>query len=109
MDINKHLKSLEGPILVLGASGFIGANLFKMLLSKREDVYGLCRREKGWRLNDIQSENILFADVNDSVALQNLINTISPKTVFDFISYGAYSFEEKHEIKQKNIGLYKSS
>ncbi len=69
-----------------------------MLLSKREDVYGLCRREKGWRLNDIQSENILFADVNDSVALQNLINTISPKTVFDFISYGAYSFEEKHEI-----------
>jgi len=98
MDINKHLKSLEGPILVLGASGFIGANFFKMLLSKREDVYGLCRREKGWRLNDIQSENILFADVNDSVALQNLINTISPKTVFDFISYGAYSFEEKHEI-----------
>jgi len=98
MDINKHIKSLEGPILVLGASGFIGANLFKMLLSKRKDVYGLCRLERGWRLNDIQSENILFADVNDSAALQNLINTVSPKTIFDFISYGAYSFEDKHEI-----------
>jgi nucleoside-diphosphate-sugar epimerase/glycosyltransferase involved in cell wall biosynthesis len=98
MNINKHILSLEGPILVLGASGFIGANLIKMLLSKREDVYGLCRLEKGWRLDEVDSKNIIFADVNDSVAIKNLINTISPRTVFDFISYGAYSFEESHEI-----------
>ena len=98
MDINKHILSLEGPILVLGASGFIGANLFKMLLSKREDVYAVCRLEKGWRLEDVDSKNIIFTDVNDSVALKNLINTITPRTVFDFISYGAYSFEESHEI-----------
>ena len=58
MDINKHILSLEGPILVLGASGFIGANLFKMLLSKRDDVYGVCRLEKGWRLDDVDSKNI---------------------------------------------------
>ena len=98
MDINKHILSLEGPILVLGASGFIGANLFKMLLSKREDVYAVCRLEKGWRLEDVDSKNIIFTDVNDSVALKNLINTITPRTVFDFISYGAYSFEDSHEI-----------
>ena len=98
MDINKHILSLEGPILVLGASGFIGANLFKILLSKREDVYGVCRLEKGWRLDEVDIKNIIFADVNDSVAIKNLINTITPRTVFDFISYGAYSFEESHEI-----------
>ena len=98
MDINKHILSLEGPILVLGASGFIGANLFKMLLSKRDDVYGVCRLEKGWRLDDVDSKNIFHTDVNDSVALKNLINTITPRTVFDFISYGAYSFEDSHEI-----------
>ena len=98
MDINKHIQSLEGPILVLGASGFIGANLFKILLSKREDVYGVCRLEKGWRLEGVDTKNIMFTDVNDSVALKNLINTITPRTVFDFISYGAYSFEESHEI-----------
>ena len=98
MDINKHILSLEGPILVLGASGFIGANLFKMLLSKRDDVYGVCRLEKGWRLDDVDSKNIFHTDVNDSVALKNLINTVTPKTVFDFISYGAYSFEDSHEI-----------
>ena len=98
MNINKHILSLEGPILVLGASGFIGANLFKMLLSKREDVYGLCRLEKGWRLEGVDSKNIILADVNDSVAIKNLINTITPRTVFDFISYGGYSFEDSHEI-----------
>jgi len=98
MDINKHIQSLEGPILVLGASGFIGANLFKILLSKREDVYGVCRLEKGWRLEGVDTKNIMFTDVNDSAALKNLINTITPRTVFDFISYGAYSFEESHEI-----------
>ena len=98
MDINKHIQSLEGPILVLGASGFIGANLFKILLSKREDVFGVCRLEKGWRLEGVDTKNIMFTDVNDSVALKNLINTITPRTVFDFISYGAYSFEESHEI-----------
>ena len=98
MNINKHIQSLEGPILVLGASGFIGANLFKILLSKREDVFGVCRLEKGWRLEGVDTKNIMFTDVNDSVALKNLINTITPRTVFDFISYGAYSFEESHEI-----------
>ena len=98
MDINKHIQSLEGPILVLGASGFIGANLFKILLSKREDVFGVCRLEKGWRLEGVDTKNIMFTDVNDSAALKNLINTITPRTVFDFISYGAYSFEESHEI-----------
>ena len=98
MDINKHILSLEGPILVLGASGFIGANLFKMLLSKRDDVYGVCRLEKGWRLDDVDNKNIFHTDVNDSVALKNLINTITPRTVFDFISYGAYSFEGSHEM-----------
>ena len=98
MNINKHILSLEGPILVLGASGFIGANLFKILLSKREDVFGVCRLEKGWRLEGVDTKNIMFTDVNDSVALKNLINTITPRTVFDFISYGAYSFEESHEI-----------
>ena len=98
MNINKHIQSLEGPILVLGASGFIGANLFKILLSKREDVFGVCRLEKGWRLEGVDTKNIMFTDVNDSAALKNLINTITPRTVFDFISYGAYSFEESHEI-----------
>ena len=30
---------IQGPILVLGASGFVGANLFRALLRQRNDVY----------------------------------------------------------------------
>ena len=35
-----NIRQLQGPILVLGASGFVGANLLRMLLEHREDVYG---------------------------------------------------------------------
>ncbi len=39
MNAITHIKALKGPILVTGASGFIGANLFKLLLANRQDVF----------------------------------------------------------------------
>lgn len=89
-----HINALKGPILVTGASGFIGANLFKMLLAHRQDVFACVRREKGWRLADVDDANIVAVDLNDSAAAKNLVDTLSPATVFDCASYGAYSFEE---------------
>ena len=41
---------LQGPILVLGASGFVGANLLRMLLRHRPDVVGTSSRLPAWRL-----------------------------------------------------------
>ena len=35
---SSNIRQLQGPILVLGASGFIGANLLRTLLEHREDV-----------------------------------------------------------------------
>ncbi len=43
-------RELKGPILVLGASGFIGANLMHALLASRSDVVGTASREPAWRL-----------------------------------------------------------
>ncbi len=94
MSIKAHIIALKGPILVTGASGFIGANLFKMLAVYRQDVYAVLRQNKGWRLTDIDDERIIVTDLNDSAATKNLINSIKPKTIFDFVAYGAYSFEE---------------
>ncbi len=94
MSIKAHIIALKGPILVTGASGFIGANLFKMLAVYRQDVYAVVRQNKGWRLTDIDDERIIVTDLNDSAATKNLINSIKPKTIFDFVAYGAYSFEE---------------
>ena len=94
MSIKAHIDALKGPILVTGASGFIGANLFKMLAAHRQDVFAVVRQEKGWRLAEIDDEQIIAVDLNDSAAAKNLIDTIKPKTMFDFVAYGAYSFEE---------------
>jgi len=94
MTLIAHIKALKGPVLVTGASGFIGANLFKMILAHRQDVFACVRREKGWRLADVDDASIVAVDLNDSAAAKNLIDTLGPKTVFDCASYGAYSFEE---------------
>lgn len=93
-DIPAYIRSLRGPILVTGASGFVGANLFKMLAAVRPDVYACVRQEKGWRLADVGDESIAAVDFNDSAATKNLVDTINPQTVFDCIAYGGYSFEQ---------------
>lgn len=103
-DFKKEIDALVGPILVIGASGFIGANLFKMISKHRIDVYAVVRHDKGWRLEDVADEHILEANLNDRNATKNLLNSIKPKTVFDCKAYGAYSFEEEsYLIYQTNF------
>jgi polyisoprenyl-phosphate glycosyltransferase len=89
-----HIRALRGPILVTGASGFIGANLFRTLAAHRSDVFAAVRREKNWRLVDCSDDQLVAADLNDFAATKNLVNGLHPQTVFDCAAYGAYSFEE---------------
>jgi len=93
-DLHAHIRALRGPIVVTGASGFIGANLFRMLAAVRDDVYGVVRRARNWRLADVGEERIVAVDLNDIAATKNLVQSMVPKTVFDTVAYGAYSFEE---------------
>jgi len=93
-DLQAYIRALRGPVLVTGASGFIGANLFKMLAAVRDDVYAVINREKGWRLVDVHDERVIAVDLNDFAATKNLVNSVNPQTVFDCVAYGAYSFEE---------------
>lgn len=93
-DIQAYIRALRGPVLVTGASGFIGANLYKMLAAVRGDIYAIINREKGWRLADVHDEHVIAIDFNDFAAAKNLVNSLAPQTVFDCVAYGAYSFEE---------------
>jgi len=97
-DIQAYIRSLRGPVLVTGASGFIGANLFKMLAAGRDDVFAVVHREKGWRLVDVRDERVIAVDINDYAAVKNMINSVSPQTVFNCVAYGAYSFEEDSNL-----------
>ena len=93
-DLNSHIRALRGPILITGASGFIGANLFRTLAAVRDDVFAAVRRGRNWRLADVGDEQLVAVDFNDFAATKNLINSLQPHTIFDCAAYGAYSFEE---------------
>ena len=93
-DLQAYIRALRGPVLVTGASGFVGANLFKMLAAVRNDVYAVVQRDKVWRLAEVMDERVIAVDINDYAATKNLVNSVNPQTVFDCVAYGAYSFEE---------------
>ena len=94
-DLLPYVKSLRGPILVTGASGFIGANLFHMLLAVRSDTFACSRREKGYRLAQVSDNQVVAVDLNDSAAVRNMVTSLRPQTVFHCAAYGAYSFEQE--------------
>jgi len=96
--LQTFIRALQGPILVSGASGFIGANLFKLINGVRDDVYAVVRSEKNWRLADAKEDHVIAVDLNDYAAVKNLINSVAPKTVFDCAAYGAYSFEKEASL-----------
>ncbi|QJD80994.1 NAD-dependent epimerase/dehydratase family protein [Spirosoma rhododendri] len=92
---------LNGPIVIFGASGFIGANLFEQLFRVRKDVFALTHdATKAWRLKllDVPAENIIHCDILSDTSIKDVFGKIHPRTVFNLAAYGAYS-------KQKNVGL----
>lgn len=96
---NAHkIKSLQGPILVLGGSGFIGANLMWALLGHRDDVYGTTSNFDAWRLEGLPERNKAVVDLLVDADLESLFAEISPRTVFNCVSYGGYSFEADHQL-----------
>jgi polyisoprenyl-phosphate glycosyltransferase len=101
MTLNDKIQALKGPIFVFGASGFIGANLFKEILRVRKDVYALTHdAQRAWRLKllNIPSENIIHCDIVSKVSVEDTFEAFKPQTIFNLAAYGAYS-------KQKDATL----
>ncbi len=96
--LHVKIRQLQGPILVLGASGFVGANLLRSLLQHREDVFGTATRLPAWRLTDLPAQHVLITDLLIDSNLDALLASVKPRTIFDCIAYGAYSFETDSEL-----------
>lgn len=97
-------RELHGPILILGASGFIGANLMRTLLEVRADVFGTASREPAWRLAPFGADHIITVDLLARGNVAALLDRIQPATVFDCVAYGAYPFEQDVErMYQTNV------
>ena len=104
--IDDKIRALQGPILILGASGFIGANLMRLLAPLRPDVYGTTTRVPAWRLEDLRQDHVKVVDLLVDSNLDQLLDSIQPRTIFDCVAYGAYSFEtDAALIYQTNFNL----
>jgi len=99
-------RKLQGPILVLGASGFVGANLLRNIIAERNDVYGTSTRHPAWRLEGLPEENVKIVDLLVESNLDALLDAVKPRTILNCVAYGAYSFEvDPSLIYRTNFGF----
>jgi len=96
--IAEKIRRLQGPILVLGASGFVGANLMRMLIGARRDVYGTTTRYPAWRLEGLTDGHVHVVDLLIDSNLDALLNQVQPRTIFNCVAYGGYPFETDSQL-----------
>jgi nucleoside-diphosphate-sugar epimerase/glycosyltransferase involved in cell wall biosynthesis len=90
-DDREQARKLQGPIWVVGGSGFIGAKLFFSLSRLRPDVYAVSRHvEASWRLLHCPYPNRIALDVTQAREVVAAVKKYRPRTVFNLSAYGAY-------------------
>lgn len=100
-------QQVETPILITGASGFIGSNLTRRLVNEKYNDVNIIVREQSntWRINEIIDDiSVHYADLTDVETVEQIIDVIRPKTIFHLAAYGAYPFQQ-NVTKIKNIIL----
>jgi nucleoside-diphosphate-sugar epimerase/glycosyltransferase involved in cell wall biosynthesis len=104
--LEEKIRRLQGPILVLGASGFLGASLLRTLLAHRDDVRGTVFHTPAWRLDGVPSRNTIVVDLLVDSSRNELFLHLKPRTIFNCVGYGGYSFEsDSGLIYETNFNL----
>ncbi|NGX37921.1 MAG: dTDP-glucose 4,6-dehydratase [Chlamydiae bacterium] len=96
------------PILITGASGFVGANLARKLASAGE-VHALIRPESDlWRLKDVDDLFLHRVDLTEFDALKAIVKEIAPRGIFHLAAHGAStSHRNRFSILHSNLlGTY---
>jgi nucleoside-diphosphate-sugar epimerase/glycosyltransferase involved in cell wall biosynthesis len=90
--IQAEVLKLEGPIVIFGAGGFIGANLVRCMLKYRKDVFAVTSKPFiPWRLDDIGPKHVLHCNITKKQQVEDIFKEHRFKTIFDLAAYGAYS------------------
>jgi dolichol-phosphate mannosyltransferase len=77
-----------------------------MLVGERSDVYGTAFSLPAWRLDGIPKKHTLSVDLLVPHSVDTLVRELEPSTVFDFVAFGAYSFErDVARIYETNVSF----
>lgn len=90
---------MKKSFLVTGATGFIGANLVRRLVSRGDKVSIIVRdKDLNWRINDIADKVAVYiCDILD-LSLVKIIKKISATHIFHFASYGSLPIENDFKM-----------
>jgi nucleoside-diphosphate-sugar epimerase len=81
-------------VVLTGATGFVGANLTRRLLSDGHEVHLLIRPESDlWRLEGLDTP-IHRLSLQDATAVEKTILEVKPDWIFHLAAYGAYSWQK---------------
>lgn len=92
MNLEEKIAKLKGPILILGSCGFIGANLYRLLLSVRQDVCRDFRNTDTWRLAGLPPLSLEGLPIGKS-SFPWKMGPQKPQAIFDCAAYGGYSWQ----------------
>jgi len=100
-----EINKLQGPIVIFGAGGFIGANLFRTISKYRDDCFAVTHQsEIPYRLHDISLDKILHANLTDKNSLEKIFNQHRFSSIFNLSTYGAFAYQnETDKIFETNI------
>lgn len=95
--------ALPGPILIIGASGFIGAKLLFSLARRRRDVYAASKDPlTSWRLVRLppflERRQFVDLDITDPDVVRQRLADIRPRTIFNLSAYGAYERQQNARL-----------
>lgn len=85
----------EGPILVTGAAGFVGAAAVHELLARGAEVHAVVRPgSRPWRLARVAGRVPLHAaDLTEPDAVRRVVAAVRPSVVLHLAAHGAYELQ----------------
>jgi nucleoside-diphosphate-sugar epimerase len=92
--------------LITGATGFIGSNLLRVLVSNNFEIHVMIRKDSNiWRISEVIDQvEVHYCDLTDQERVKQTILEIRPQLIFHLATYGAAPYQ-KEKVKIMNANF----